>query len=44
MLTRGSLFAAMEIIEDFTGTFFVTTAILSLAFAILILFSAIGAE
>ena len=44
MLTRGSLFAAMEIIEDFTGTFFVTTAIMSLAFAILILFSAIGAD
>ena len=41
VLTRGSLFAAMEIIEDFTGTFFVTTAILSLGFAILILFAAI---
>ena len=44
MLTRGSLFAAMEIIEGFTGTFFVTTAILALAVVILIMFAAINAE
>jgi hypothetical protein len=44
LLTRGSLFGAMEIIEGFTGTFFVTMAILSLGFGILILFSAIKAQ
>ena len=43
-LTRGNLFGAMEVIEEFTGTFFVTMAILSLAFAILVLISAIQAE
>lgn len=36
VLTRASLFGALEIIEDFTGTFVVVMTILSLGFAILI--------
>lgn len=36
VLTRASLFGALEIIEDFTGFFFVVVAILSLGFAILV--------
>ena len=36
VLTRASLFGALDIIEDFTGMFFVVMAIVSLGFAILI--------
>lgn len=36
VLTRASLFGALEIIEDFTGMFFIGMAIMSLAFALLI--------
>ena len=36
MLTRASLFGALEIIGDFTGIFFIVMAIMSLGFAILI--------
>ena len=42
--TRWSLFGAMEIIEGFTGTFFVTMTILALGFALLVLFTALGAD
>ncbi|MGZ8313065.1 MAG: hypothetical protein ACXWUR_13485 [Allosphingosinicella sp.] len=44
VLTRGTLFGAMEVIEGFAGTFFVAMAILSLGFSILILFAAIQAQ
>ena len=43
-MTKGTLFGAMEIVEDFTGTFFVTMSILSFAFLILIVISALGAD
>ena len=41
---EGSLFGAMEIIEDFTGTFFITMTILSVGFALLVLITAITGE
>ncbi len=44
VLTRESLFGAMKIIEDFVGTFFVTMAILSLGFAILIVVAALQGD
>ena len=44
IMTKGTLFGAMEIVEDFTATFFVTMAILSFAFLILIVVSALNAE
>ena len=44
IMTKGTLFGAMEIVEDFTGTFFVTMSILSFAFLILIVISALGAD
>ena len=44
IMTKGTLFGAMEIVEDFIGTFFVTMAILSFAFLILIVVTALGAD
>ncbi len=42
VLTRASLFGALEIIGDFTGFFFIVMAIMSLGFAILIGVAAIN--
>ncbi|MND07385.1 hypothetical protein D3C83_293140 [compost metagenome] len=42
VLTRASLFGALDIIEDFTGTFFLVMAIISLGFAILIAVAALN--
>ena len=44
VMTRSSLFGAMEVIEGFTGTFFVTMSILSFGFAILILIAALNGD
>lgn len=44
IMTKGTLFGAMEIVEDFTATLFITMAILSFAFLVLIVISALGAE
>lgn len=44
LLTRSSLFGAMEIIEDFVGTFFFTLAILSIGFLLLALVTALGGD
>jgi len=41
-LTRASMFGALEIIEGFTGFFFIVMAIMSLGFAILIGMAAIN--
>ena len=41
---HGSLFAAMDIIEDFVGTLFITMLILVVAFAVLAIASAIGGD
>lgn len=44
LTARTTLFGAMEIIEDFTGSFFIVMTILTTAFGLLVLFSALGAD
>jgi hypothetical protein len=44
LTARSTLFGAMEVIEGFTGTFFVVMTILTVGFGLLVLFSALGAD
>lgn len=44
LTARASLFGAMEIIEEFTASFFLVMTILVAGFGLLVLFSALGAD